>query len=446
MAVVRWTVTITIAVVTAGCAPGDVVRVPFPPLEHGALILGLHRATHDPELTVRAFDVPGPDVVLRIPEEIERDESVLMEALLYAEPLSASLLEEGLLPRAGQEERARALPATGDIYRTMLPDDSPEWELAASASEGLAGFRIADPGPRDCADFSSEPFSLEDGSDTELALVLSSTVVVIGMRSGALFSWTPSGVEEVVVSPPALLSHGVWDEVDRTWWLMSRWGELFTGTFTSRTELRLEPVTYSFPPYEQRYRIALRRERGEPKIYSVRSDGTFQRYDALGVTELYDFGDADFGGHALLTADGQIIAAASGSTSIVRISSDGEQHVESVPTGAGFTAAAYVDGLGVVLGSADGQFFSQAGAAWRALGASPLTVFPFAIAPYRGGFLYAGAFGAGGQYLPDGYCAVEDHLAAYSVQHLVPVRDGFLALGQNPNTPQTPGQLVRLAD
>lgn len=410
------------------------------------MILGLHRTAHDPDLVVRAFDLSGPQSLLRLPEEIERDEAVQLEALLYTDPLAAFELEEGALERAEEGQRQRSLPAPDELYRVTLPEKSPEWTPVDEASTALAAYQILDPGPRGCVDFTSEPFSLGDPTNTELALAVSSTVVLIGMRSGLLLRWTPFDLETVEMTPSTTLSHGAWDEVEGVWWLMNRYGQLFKGTFESPAALSLQYVTQSQPPFDQRYRIVLRREQGEPRIYSIRSDGLFQRFEPGGVTDLYAFEDADFGNNTILTPELDVLAAASGSTDVVRVSLDGELRVEGIPASAGFTAARYVEGLGVVLGSSDGQFFVHQDREWREIRGSPLEVFPFVIAPYRGGFLYGAAFGTAGQYSPEGYCDLEEQLAAYSIQHMVEVRDGFLVLGQNPNVPETPGQLVRLLE
>lgn len=436
----------SLAVSVTGCAPDDFVFVPSPPRDQGALILGLQRADHNPSLVVRAFDLPAREELLRLPEEIDSDEEVLLEALLYSSPLASSSLEEGRLEPVEAGEPERGLPSSDEIYRVELPNETPRWERIGAPSATLAGFRIPDPGLKRCARFTTSPFSLGDPTNTELALTVSSTVVLIGMRSGRLQRWTPSGLEPIEVTPSVVLSHGAWDPAEGVWWFMSRNGQLFEGTFPSSSVLELTYVTQSIPPFDQRYRIALRREGGEPRVYSIRSDGLFQRYETSGVTDLYAFGDGDFGNNTFLTPDLDVLAAASGSTDVVRVTPEGEVRVEAVPAAAGFTAAAYVEDLGVVLGSSDGRFFVNRGDGWTELGDSPLNVFPFAIAPYRGGFLYGAAFGAGGQYLPEGYCMVVESLAAYTIQLIVPIRGGFLMLGQNPNVPETPGELVQLME
>ncbi len=435
------------ALAAAACAPSDVLFVPRPPLDRGALILAIDRADHEPRFTVRAMEVAGPEAILRPPETIAPDESVRLEVLLYEDDLDALGLEPGPLAAVTDEEAPRrALPATDDVFRLELPNESPAWIDAGAPSEALAAYRIDDPGPLDCVRFVAEPFALADDSHAEMALVLSSTVVLIGQQSGSVQRWTPDGLQPVTVSPPVTLSDGVRDEVAGGWWFMTRSGWLYRGEVIGGAHIELEYFgrTNATGVLGGRHRIALRYEGGAPAIYSTRSAGLVERFDANGSEVLHTFDDGGFGAHTILTPDGDVIAAASGNTSVVRIEPDGTLTVEQLPASAGFTAAAYVDGIGVVLGSSDGRFFAGGDRPWAEVGHSPLTVFPYAIHGYDDGFLYGAAFGAGGQYLPEGYCAVEEHLAAFSIQIIRSVQGGALLLGTNPNVPKTPGQYVRI--
>lgn len=270
--------------------------------------------------------------------------------------------------------------------------------------------------------------------------------ILVGMIEGALFRWSEAdGLRGVTTTPVVALSHGVEDDVNGDWWFVTRFGELYRGTFDSDTSIQLTFVTRSRAfATSGRHRMVLRYENDEPTIYTIRSAGLFERYTESGAATLHEFSTADFGSNIVRTPNGEVVAAASGDTIVAVRRPDGTVDLEDVGAAAGFTAANYVEGMGVVLGSSDGRFWMRTDAGdWSEVGRSPLTVFPYALTGFEGGFFFGGAFGAGGQYLPDGYCAVQDQLAAFTIQHTVLVPGGIFAVGQNPNRPETPGQLVR---
>lgn len=433
-----------LAVTLTACAPSDTLFVPRPPLESGTLILAIDRADHEPRFTVQAIPIASAEDVIRPMETIEAGEDVSLEALVYAASLDELNLDPGPLP-AVEDAPNRPLPEADATYTLALPSEAPSWTTTSGPSERLDTFRIFDPGPRDCVTFTAAPFSLGDETHAEMALVLSSTVVLIGQQSGRVQRWTPDGITPVTVSPAVTLSDGVRDPRTGGWWFITRSGWLFRGRIVGTTRIELESYSISSAVGELggRHRIAVRYEGDEPTIYCTRSSGLVERFDENGSTILHRFDDGGFGAHTIQIPEGDIIAAASGNTSIVRIGLDGGVVQQQLPASAGFTAGAYVDGIGVVLGSSDGRFFAgRADGTWSEIGRSPLTVFPYAIAAFDEGFLYGAAFGAGGQYLPDGYCAVEEHLAAFSIQIVRPVEGGALLLGTNPNVPLTPGQYV----
>lgn len=437
----RWSC--VLAVFVAACAPGGDRYVPFPPIQDGSFILGVTNG--DRPVSLHAVDVSTETDAIRIPEVIEGNQAVGLELLRYDDKLEDLGIDPGPVVRAQPNERTRPLPPAASVHRFELPNGA-EWQLVNAMSEEVAAVEIFDPGPQGCVRFAAEAFPIGDDTDADYALKISPTEVVIGMESGHTVRWTPSGLEPVVVAPAIALSHGVRDEVGGGYWFITRFGQLYRGVFSSPTRLSLTYVTQSRTPREVygRQRIALRYENDEPIIYSNRSDGVFERFDANGATVLHEFGDGDFGAKAILTPTGDIVAAASGSTNVVRVKPDGTMQIEETPSGAGFTAGRYIDEFGLVLGSSSGRFYTDATGTWTEVDRSPLTVFPFALVPYEGGFLYAGAFGAAGQYLPTGYCPLVEQVAAFTIQLIERVEGGILVLGQNPSTADTPGQLVRL--
>jgi hypothetical protein len=402
-------------------------------------VLALFRGGAEPELIAHDYgDLPE---TLSI-HGVEPGSGARAEALVYEQPLHGLGLSSGPV-RLLSGANVLGLPRRDVALVAPLVEKSLRWETVPDVTAEVYELpvRLSDH-DASCSGLTHEAQTIPEAGTAELGLALSSTVALIGLRSGALFLWSEGGLDRVTIEPDVYdpLSAGAYDSISEEYWFVDRSGSVLRGTFVERNRLSVRQEGHVSPGYA-RYRMHLRSTEDGVELFVVNSRGRFDRFDGSRHEVLHQFSDGNFGNNVFETPEGEILAVMSGSTEIARVGKDGLV-LEAVDSPAGFTSAGYLPEMGIVLGNSHGDFYVNRGDSWEELPGSPLKVFPLVLAPYRDGFLAGAAFGGIVEHDGQGFCPEVFQVAAASIMVLVPVGDAMIAVTEDAGAVSRPTLIV----
>ncbi|MBI2375282.1 MAG: hypothetical protein HYV07_14905 [Deltaproteobacteria bacterium] len=210
---------------------------------------------------------------------------------------------------------------------------------------------------------------------------------------------------------------------------------------------------------------------GTVEIFALELEGRFLRFTRSGTVARWEeldvepFDRTNFDGRAAVATHENLAISVSAFRQDVflydRRSGVTRRVTPNRDTRAGFSGAEWVEGLGFVIASMEGQFFtSPDGTDWRRIEGDPSRTGrngPDWIAPVEGGFIFGAPVGIVGQFTGEDFCPLpcgDDPECACNIAN-ISIRIGlevsqssagvteFLAVG-TPISPQTPAEIIRV--
>lgn len=339
--------------------------------------------------------------------------------------------------------RTATLPTAHAVYASEVDEGEATAWTSIAAPALLADVRV--PAPDPCARFSAEVRSLPRDSDVDWGLSvdpdtallggpLETTLVVLRTdESPRLMTLTASTGTTTPVAPRSAFL----DRRGRLW-MGDEDGGLWVGTL---------PAALDHAVFEHRVRrsphgtiVALTGDPDDPEreLLAMTSRARVLQLNGRGWRVLDRFEEvpgSDENHGVAWVAPGRAFASAA-SWPEVHALRDGV--VEPVMVNDGEVGVGALAALGdgrVAAGMSTGLVALYEDGTWRRLGRGALALDLHAFLRWRGGFVYAGAFGYVGQWHPDtSFCPVssEAALASASVRALLPLGDTIVAVGDAP--------------
>lgn len=440
----RWLVLIATFAVVA-CSEVVEVFVPFPdPAGARSLILVVSASG---QVSAEAIDLESPSPPAAVLVRVGGTEGALIEAVLY--PLT--LEELGLRPGPLTSTAARGIsldaPATRFTRRQALRVDSVRelgpWQDSPLLSEPAAGLTIRGPRTR-CATFASTTELLPTLGGGVFSLPWGPDRALVGTERGDVYLISADRAEVLTrTSTPTDLLGGLLIDGDDLW--LSGFGG---GLARARVDVDLGMLelieTSTAPSHDPLWYLSGLRTPPDVEIHTLSHNGFIERYRGGQWTTLVDLpetvGDHRSGGIAAV-APGEAIVAWPASPAVFRIRGDTVTE-EEVPTTEGLTGAAYIPGIGALVGDAVGHVFVDRGSRrWEPLGDAPRQFLLLSIVPYEDGFIAGSGSGDIVQFVPDeGYCPMQ-HLSSDNVRSLAVVGGDLVSVENVDRSAPTP--LVR---
>ncbi|MBI2372822.1 MAG: hypothetical protein HYV07_02365 [Deltaproteobacteria bacterium] len=331
---------------------------------------------------------------------LEATEPITLDAWVLHQSLRLAGLSEGpLLSTPGSGRHVGDLEQAEAFHADL---DRGEWVRSTPTT---ADFEIPLELPREpagCLSFRVTPMAVPDATPTSFALSIGDGVLV-GFRSGLVIRSFDVRTKPLELDPPfPSLSAGALGP-DGELWLMSIDGAFFRGVSAGdRIEARQEARN----PYASDYSELLAARTGTTTVvFSAGDSGHVARFANGRWAPVHDFlpGSEATRDPAMALFGNDLFVASGGSSSILRVPELGtDTELEPTPSSQGLTALGVAGSLGLIAGSSGGQFYRRLGGRWEELKGSRLSVFPFALEAFRGGFVFSGFAGIFGQYTPNG--------------------------------------------
>jgi hypothetical protein len=395
----------------SGCAPFESTKwLTLPDLSgFRAIALSVERDAV-PQIEVRDLrpgaDPGAPFLVV----ESTRNERLTLELLVFDRSLASLGLQEGIVPALTATESGVPLASFAkQFYQAVVPDS---FALAPEShpSDALASFAIKSI-DTSCQRFSATRFDLGVPYDVHFARAVDAHRVLVGATSAELLL-------DVLTATAAVLPRTTTLTAGLLAGIRASDGAIWLGIAGSiyrapRFALPLEPsFVFAIPNGE--YIEAIAEGETPEQLYLLSNSLAFERWDGHTVEVLARLPPPTvyLGGSLTRTSSGEILIETSELSTIGRWKSGGPLSIEPVTTirGGGHYVIAETQ-VGLVAGTGRGEIVRRADGQWTPLGASPLTVDIYAVAPYAGGFLYGGHGGNFGQYTAEGrYCDLSQPL------------------------------------
>ncbi|MBI4821957.1 MAG: hypothetical protein HY791_37210 [Deltaproteobacteria bacterium] len=396
-----------------------------------ALLLARHRLRARP--TVRAISLePAPERI-SAPELEEVEQGAVFEAVLYDSSLAELGFEEGLVEESGDS----MIPTRGSTVLRLELDESPKWESVTGLSSALGELRYESRKRSGCLSMELDSLSLPVEGSTRFTLPLPSGSVLVGTNAWRLFDVVGSSIKEVRMEPTFYFYTGAIATESDHLWVAGSEGTLARGRL-SEGVVRFE----NFPPNPRGgdiLRIAVDEQGEATSVFTLTQDGSFDRFDGRAWQHLHDLTPteplANYRGIAVVGPD-EAIAVTDTRKEVTRWRRN-EISFESTPARGGLSSAAYLPGVGSIVGTVTGDFIADRGMGWTNLPGSKLELWATAIAPTESGFVYGSGFGNFGEFRwDDGFCPLIG--AGFPVFHIAKYDHGFLVAGDNSSSGRVP--------
>lgn len=434
-----------------GCADEQLV-VPLPELTGSTAALLLTRGSEVLEATI--YDLEKGGIVERAEPSLDH-RLVLLSYAANVEVLDVPTGPLGF----GAGDGPKSLPSTPlTAHHLELSGHETSWsELPRAETLAILDeFRFVDTRAHSgCPVLKVETHNLDVVAHIIFAVRVSETAVLLGTEASKegeparrvdqlllLDLQNPDAAPQPIDRPEGLPILAAHYDGQRVWFFGEQgraWGATWTGSGLQNPENK--PATSSGRtvrwvdggpgPRPEIYALSV----GNPEAPSV-----LERYEDSGWTRVHEFGpeatlETRQDGFLRWIEPGHVIAGSRVLPGLIRVR-DGTSHIER-PDGEqqSYSMGAFVDGLGFVVGAANGgEFYRWSNGVWSPLGKSAFSLSPFSATRLGDGFLAAGMQGTT-SYFRDvkGFCPGNRiPRAAHTTRFLIPFENKLVGFGDVP--------------
>ena len=408
------------------------VFVPLPPSSGARSLLVAVEGSGRQE--VYAVDPQATDSASALRVRLEPDEHLVIYGLSYARDLVSLGLSPGPVEDNSDPARSRALPTPDAVHSIAVAADgrSDAWLTQSGVPDSLRGLRL--PGTP-CRRLAVTKLRVPMAGFGTVAIPLPDGSTLLGVEGevqdddrGGFFRATAAGVVPVPHEPALEVPSAGFRDDSGQLWIGTKNGMVARATLTDRLVLQEVAHVHKIVRYMDGETFGSAFE-----LFALAYEGQMYRVTETGATQVHDFeAPTDLAGNVVWLGSGRAVVASPGSRSLFRY--DVSSGIERVATGAGraLSDVAWLEDLGLVLGTLDGDLMVPSGLSWTKH--ETVTAGRYGISGIvrlGEGILFTTGLGELGQYHAEiGLCPMEP--LGYEVLRLAALNDGsYVAFGLN---------------
>lgn len=419
------------AILAASCSGGTTVFVPLPPDVASARSMLVTEGYGSDIRSVSAVDLgaEGPRTGLELPSASPAGEALEITAILYAESLPALRFEAGPLRFPSANEAWRMVPTSTRAWSARVTDgEASDWRNLALLPDAVRAIRLFDPAPprSPCVTFEQTRIPLTTGDQAFFAVAVERDLALVATLDGHFHAVSSAGAVPLTALSTDTPHAAGFRASDGEVWLIGTDGRMMRGH--PHPDRGFVPVAGAAASGAWKRLVGA--SEGSPfELFLVTDGKAFERFDGASWTTL------DQSAGPLEPAHGSVAWVRSGEAfavgprpHAVLTYRDGqlfEEPFRDPNVTDEVSVAAFVPGVGRVVGTSVGVLHILTGRGWEAHPTRPLHGLTF-IEPLDQGLIAGGSDGAFVQYYSGyGYCPAV-FTSTTLIRRAIPFGDGFL--------------------